>query len=80
MAKTLWAEFSTLELAICKHGNFGVMSKTAYLKVDNSAKTISRFSPVSYSASRLRESRTIRMKVAKTLYFQHQIVIDTASG
>jgi hypothetical protein len=32
--------------------NFGVISKTAQLKVENSAKTTSKFSPVSYHAPR----------------------------
>jgi hypothetical protein len=48
-----WAEFSTLEVAICKLCNFGVISKTACLKVENSTQTTSRFSPVNYRAPRL---------------------------
>jgi hypothetical protein len=33
--------------------NFGVVSLTAQLKVENSAQTTSRFSPISYCAPRL---------------------------
>ncbi len=47
-----WAKFSTLEVAICMLHNFGVISKTAKLKVENSGQTTSRFSPVSYHAHR----------------------------
>jgi hypothetical protein len=49
-----WAEFSTLEVAICMLRLFGVISKTAKLKVENSAQTTSRFSPISYRAPRFR--------------------------
>jgi hypothetical protein len=48
-----WAEFSILELAICMVCNFGVTGKTAYLKVEKSAQTTSRFSPISYRAPRI---------------------------
>jgi hypothetical protein len=45
-----WAVFSILDVAICMFSNFGIISKTAQLKVENSAQTTSRFSPVSYCA------------------------------
>jgi hypothetical protein len=40
------AEFSTLEVALCHQRIYGVISQTALLKVENSAQTTSRFSPV----------------------------------
>jgi len=43
-----WTEFSILEVATCRLCNLGVISKTAWLKVANSAQITSRFSPVSY--------------------------------
>jgi hypothetical protein len=46
----IWAEFSTLEAAICMLCIFGVISKTAQLKVESSAQTTARLSPVSYHA------------------------------
>ncbi len=44
------AEFSILEVAICRLRNFGVISKTAWLQVKNSAQTTFRFSLFIYGA------------------------------
>ncbi len=48
-----WTVFSILDVAICMLSNFGVISKTAQLKVENSALTTYRVSLVSYCAPRL---------------------------
>ncbi len=43
-----------LEVAFCMvHSKFGLISKIALLKVENSAQTNSRLSPVSYRAPRM---------------------------
>jgi hypothetical protein len=57
------AEFSTLEVAICRLRNFGVISKTAWLKVENSAQTTCRFSSVSYHAPCSRERAFVRVSM-----------------
>ncbi len=41
-----WSEVSTLEVAICIQRICGVFSQTAPLKVENSAQTTFRFSPI----------------------------------